>query len=289
MNINSKQNLNDGTSIPRLGFGTWKILGEDAYNSVRWALDAGYRHIDTAQFYQNESEVGRAVRESGVKREDIYVTSKLQLSEFGRDRANAALDVSLQKLDIGYLDLFLLHWPVKDLYVETWNSLEKALKSDSLKSLGVSNFTEMHIDDLLSNSDLKPVVNQVELHPFLYQKELQKHCESHDIYIEAYSPLTQGDALNDHRFIEIADRYGKSVAQLLIRWSLQNGYIVLPKSSNQSRIQQNADVYDFEISEVDMSTINSFSMDKHYSWNPYKELQRKVFGSKLIDGLSKRK
>ncbi len=269
LSIKDKLNLNNGEEIPQLGLGVYLSgKGKPTYNSVRWALETGYRHIDTAAMYGNEDDVGRAVTESDLKREDIFVTTKLWNSDHGYDRAIKAFNKSLELLGLEYVDLYLIHWPVANERKNSWKALETIHKEGRAKSIGVSNYTISHVKELLDYAEVKPVVNQVEFHPFLYQKELQEFCESNDIYLEAYSPLTKGYKLEDPVILKIAKNYKKSSAQIMIRWSLQRGVIVLPKSSNAERIRENADVYDFSIDKDDMKLLDSLNKDWHCTWDP---------------------
>lgn len=278
LTISSKAKLNDGNQIPYLGLGTYTLSpGSETQSAVRWALEEGYRLIDTAQFYKNEVEVGKAIKESSVPREEIFVTTKLWNGDHGYDKALKSFDESLEKLDVDYIDLFLIHWPVHEKRLDSWRALEKLKNEGRAKSIGVSNYTEDHLKEIFDSSDTIPAVNQVEFSPFLYQKELLEFCRENNIQLESYSPLTQGRKLNDKVLKQIADNYNKTPAQILIRWQLQHKIVVIPKSSKKERIQENADVFDFEISKEDMDVLDSNSDSKRFSWDPTNSRQVKRF------------
>lgn len=251
--------LNDGSAVPQFGFGVFQIPADETRAAVRTALDAGYRHLDTAQMYGNEAEVGRAVAESGVARADVFVTTKLDNDRHGYDAALGALDESLRTLGFDYVDLFLIHWPRPQdgRYVETWTALEK-LKADGLaRSIGVSNFTIEHLDRLADRTGTVPAVNQIELHPQFPQAALRAYHAEHGIATEAWSPIGQGgDLLHDGRLGALADRHGRTPAQIVLRWHIQLGNIVFPKSVTPARIRENIDVFDFELSADDMAVVD---------------------------------
>ncbi len=257
--------LNNGIEIPALGFGTWKIGTKYAEQAVLDALEAGYRHIDTAAIYGNEKEVGNAIKKSGVPREEIFVTTKLWNGD--HDNVEKAFEESLKKLQLEYIDLYLIHFPVKERNA-SWKILEQLNHGEVCKSIGVSNFTIRHLNELLKFASTAPVVDQVEFHPYLYQRELLEFCKSKNIHVEAYSPLTHGERINDPKLIGIADKYGKSSAQILIRWSVQHGMIVLPKSAHKERIIENIDVFDFDIRKEDMGALDNFNEDLRTCWDP---------------------
>jgi 2,5-diketo-D-gluconate reductase A len=250
--------LNNGVQIPQFGFGVFQIEPSRTAEAVRMAFDAGYRHIDTAQGYGNEEGVGQAVRESGLPREELFVTTKLINNRHGHDEAIAALDESLQKLGLDYVDLYLIHWPRPhaDRYVETWRAFEKILSDGKARSIGVSNFQVPHLERLAAETGTVPAVNQIELHPLLQQSQLRDYHREHGIVTEAWSPIGKGgDLLREERLVSLGDKYGKSPAQIVLRWQIQLDNIVFPKSVTPSRIRENIDVFDFELSDDDMATI----------------------------------
>ena len=250
--------LNNGVQIPQFGFGVFQIEPSRTAEAVRMAFDAGYRHIDTAQGYGNEEGVGQAVRESGLPREEVFVTTKLINNRHGHDEAIAALDESLQKLGLDYVDLYLIHWPRPhaDRYVETWRAFEKILSDGKARSIGVSNFQVPHLERLAAETGTVPAVNQIELHPLLQQSQLRDYHREHGIATEALSPIGKGgDLLREEPLVSLGDKYGKSPAQIVLRWQIQLDNIVFPKSVTPSRIRENIDVFDFELSDDDMATI----------------------------------
>jgi len=249
--------LSDGNRIPQFGLGVYKVEDALAAELVQGAIEAGYRHVDTAKLYFNEKGVGAGVRASGLPREEIFVTTKVWNDDQGYDETLRAFDTSLGLLGMDYVDLYLIHWPApsRDRYLDTWRALEKLKAEGRARSIGVSNFTEVHLTRLLDNSELKPVINQVELHPFLPQDALRAFDASHDIVTEAWSPLARGLAVSDPVLSAIGEKYGKSAAQVTLRWHLQNNLVVIPKSNSVSRIRENADVFDFELTPEDLATI----------------------------------
>ncbi|KAF9146405.1 hypothetical protein BGX30_000751 [Mortierella sp. GBA39] len=257
--------LNNARQIPLLGLGVYKIEpGKATEDAVLWALQAGYRHIDTAAGYRNEVSVGNALRKSGIPRDQIFVTTKLFDQDQGYDSALEACELSLEKLGLDYVDLYLIHSPNPgpERRNESWKALQKLVAQGSVKSIGVSNYGVQHLKELLgSNPTIRPVVNQIEVHPWLTRQEIVSFCESQHIAVQAYSPLSRGHKLQDPMLIKIGEKYSKSPAQILIRWSLQKGYIVIPKSSHKDRIEQNADVFDFDLADGDMSVLDSFNSD----------------------------
>lgn len=263
-NVRSTYSLKNGLEIPVVGFGTWKTPdGDDAYNSVSEALKAGYRHIDTAAVYGNEESVGKAIKDSGISREDVFVTSKVWNTERGYDKTIAAYEASLEKLGMDYLDLYLIHWPAiekqnddwEELNKESWRALMDLYKAGKVKSIGVSNFQKKHME-ALKDAEILPMVNQIEFHPGWLQEETRELCKELGILVEAYSPNGNGKLLKDDTLLKIAEKYGKSVAQICIRWTLQHGTLPLPKSVTPEYIKENTEVFDFEISDEDMQTID---------------------------------
>jgi 2,5-diketo-D-gluconate reductase A len=246
--------MNDGRSIPQLGLGVYKIPDAAAAEVVETAIALGYRHIDTATLYENERGVGAGVRASGIPREDIFVTTKVWNSDHGFDKTLHALDVSLDKLGFDYVDLYLIHWPepTRGLFVETWRALEHLQRDGKARSIGVSNFHGSQIDAILADGGIVPAVNQIELHPLLQQWETRVYDAMHNILTEAWSPLARGKLLDNPKLTSIASKHGKSVAQVVIRWHLQLGNVVIPKSVRPERIDENFDVFDFELGQADM-------------------------------------
>ncbi|NGO72316.1 aldo/keto reductase, partial [Streptomyces boncukensis] len=264
--------LNNGATIPQLGFGVWQIPDDQAYTAVSRALAAGYRHIDTARVYGNEEGVGRAVRDSGLAREDLFLTTKLWIDDQGYDQTLRAFDAGLKRLGTDYVDLYLLHWPTpgRDQYVESYQALEKLYADGRAKSIGVSNFTERTLTRLLDETGVVPVINQIELHPYFAQGAMRALDARHGIATEAWSPLGQGgELLGEPVLARLAERYGKTPAQIVLRWHLQLGNVVIPKSVTPARIEQNIDVFDFELSEADLHEIAALDRaDGRIGWDP---------------------
>jgi diketogulonate reductase-like aldo/keto reductase len=246
--------LADGTEIPTLGLGVWQVPdGPDCVNAVRWALEAGYRHIDTAQAYGNEESVGQGLRESGVPREDVFITTKFYP---GSKDPVAEAERSLKRLGTDHIDLYIIHWP-RGGATWAWPGMEQAKQQGYARSIGVSNFSVAELDEVIAGASDRPVVNQVQFSPFEYRKALLQACAERDIALEGYSPLGTGRHLSDSTVAEIADRLDRTPAQVLIRWSLQRDVIVIPKSTHQNRIQENGQVFDFELTEEDMGSLDS--------------------------------
>jgi diketogulonate reductase-like aldo/keto reductase len=268
-NLRSTLSLPNGVEIPRLGLGVFQAaVGDETRRAVERALEVGYRHIDTAMIYQNEADVGEALRRSGVRREDVFITTKLWNSDHGYDAARRACDESLKRLGLEYLDLYLIHWPVQGLRGESWRALIKLLEEKKCRAIGVSNYTVRHLKELLESSPVVPAVNQVEMSPFLYQKELVGFCREKGIRIETYSPLTKGHRLGHPAIKRAASKYGRTPAQILIRWALQHDFIVIPKSSRRARILENSQVFDFKIDAADMETLDGLDEGLRTSWDP---------------------
>ena len=291
LTIETKLTLNDGHLIPQLGLGVWQTrAGATCEAAVLAALEAGYRHIDTAALYGNEESVGAAIRMSGIPRKNIFVTTKLWNSDHGNP--GRALDTSLRKLKLDYVDLYLIHYPVRERR-QSWRALEALRAKDKARSIGVSNFTIRHLTELLAETKTVPAVNQVEFHPYLYQRDLLDFCAGEGIVVEAYSPLTKGTRLSDPKLVAVAKKYWqagpqpaapwsqlplvdrlshrsetKSTAQILIRWALQHGLAVIPKSANRRRIFEDADIFDFEITPEDMEILDRFNEDLRTCWDP---------------------
>ena len=274
--VNSLQDtttLHNGVEMPWFGLGVFKVEeGPELVNAVKVAIKHGYRSIDTAAVYANEEGVGKGIREglkeAGIAREDLFVTSKVWNSDLGYESTIAAYETSLKKLGLEYLDLYLIHWPVEGKYKEAWRALETLYKEGKVKAIGVSNFQIHHLKDLLKDAEVKPMVNQVECHPRLTQKDVQAFCQDQGIQLEAWSPLMQGELLNHEGLQEIASTYGKSVAQVILRWDLQNGIVTIPKSTKEHRIVENASIFDFELTEEDMARINEMNQNLRVGPDP---------------------
>ena len=263
--------LNNGIEIPSIGLGVYQNPpGTSTLNAIHWALEAGYRHIDTAKIYRNEESVGEAIRTSTLPREEIFLTTKLWNSDHGYDQALRAIDHSLGKLEVDYVDLYLIHFPVFGPRLETWKAMERILEAGKARAIGVSNYMPRHLNELLANCNVAPAVNQIEMSPYIYEyrADTLKICRDNNIAIEAYSPLTKARKLKDPKLVAVAERYQKTSAQILIRWALDSNFIVLPKSVDQQRIQQNIDVLDFKISAEDMALLNGFNENLVTSWDP---------------------
>ena len=262
LSIDSTFTLNNTVQMPVLGLGTFHAgSGKETIAAVHHALEAGYRHIDTASIYGNETDIGKALLESRIPREDIFITSKLWNPEHGYHNAIAACDKSLKRLGVSYLDLYLIHWPVPELRNETWGAMETLLDEGKCRAIGVSNYIVCHLEGLMDHSSRIPAVNQVEFSPYLYQKRLLEFCRNHNIQLESFSPLTQGKRLDDPKLVAVASRYSKTPAQIMIRWALQHEIAVIPKSVKKERIYENSDVFDFTLSPGDMNTLDSFHDD----------------------------
>ena len=259
--------LSNGIKMPYLGLGVFLAKdGEEVKRAMKVAFDNGYRHFDTAAIYKNEVGVGAAVKESGLPRKDIFVTSKVWNADQGFENTLKAYDASLQKLDMDYLDLYLIHWPVDGKFVDTWRALEKIYTEGRVKAIGVSNFNQHHLEALLQVSEIIPMVNQMEFHPRLVNQDLHDFCQLHHIQYEAWSPLMRGKIFDINRLTQLAEKYGKSAAQLVLRWNLQKGVVTIPKSVHEERIISNAHIFDFEISTEDMAVIDA--LDTHERIGP---------------------
>ncbi|WP_099221530.1 aldo/keto reductase [Listeria costaricensis] len=269
MGIKDTVTLANGVEMPRLGFGVWKVKdGEEAVNSVKWAIEAGYISIDTAAAYRNEEGVGQAIRESGKPRDELFITTKLWNADQGYASTLEAFETSLSKLGLDYVDLYLIHWPVAGKFKETWRAFEKLYQEKKVRAIGVCNFHEHHLKELMADAEIIPMVNQIELHPLLSQEPLRAFCKEHDIVVEAWSPLGSGQLLQNAELQKIADKYGKSVAQVILRWDLQHGIVTIPKSVHEDRIQQNADLYDFELHAEDMAAIDALNQNTRTGPDP---------------------
>ncbi|WP_026174156.1 aldo/keto reductase [Effusibacillus pohliae] len=260
--------LHNGVEMPWLGLGVWRVKeGQEVESAVRWAIEAGYRSIDTAAIYGNEVGVGRAIRDAGVRREDLFITTKVWNADQGYESTLQAFEQSRKKLGLDYIDLYLIHWPVKGKYKATWKALEKLYKDGFVRAIGVSNFQIHHLQDVMADCEIKPMVNQVEFHPLLTQKELLGFCQAQQIQLEAWSPLMQGN-LDHPTLAELSRKYEKTPAQIVLRWDLQQQVVTIPKSVTHSRILENANVFDFELSTEDMGKIAAMNRNKRFGPDP---------------------
>lgn len=261
--------LANGVEMPRLGLGVWKAKdGEEVENAVKAAIETGYRLIDTAAVYKNEEGVGKAIKASGIMREELFITTKVWNDQQGYESTLQAFEESRKKLGLEYLDLYLIHWPVKEKFKETWKALEKLYQDGWVKAIGVSNFQVHHLKDLIADAKVKPMVNQVEFHPYLTQKELLSYCKEENIQMEAWSPLMQGEVVRVDVIKELAEKYGKTPAQIVLRWDLQHGVVTIPKSVKEHRIRENADVFDFELSPEDMDKLDALNKNHRFGPDP---------------------
>lgn len=261
--------LHSGQLIPRVGLGLWQITDEEQFKTAfTAALKVGYRHFDSAQAYNNEHLLGACLKNVSIPRKDIFLTTKIEVTHFGYKKVKSSFAESLQKLDTDYVDLLLLHFPVPVLRKKAWQALEEIYEAGQAKSIGVSNYTVKHLQQLLATCQIKPAVNQVELHVFLQQPELREYCQAQDIVVEAYSPLAHAKALHEPLLGEIAASYNKTSAQIMLRWCLQQGLVVLPKSITPSRITENIQIFDFEISPKDMKRLKTLESNLRTCWDP---------------------
>lgn len=277
LNINSKIELSNGVEMPVIGLGVYKTEeGEEVQNAVKFALDAGYRMIDTAKKYGNEEGVGKVLKNYGLLREEFFVTTKLWNGDQGYESTLKAIDESLTKLGLSYVDLYLIHWPTAsddatksfNKREETWRAMEEIYKLGKAKAIGVSNYTINHLEEMKDYALIMPMVNQVEFHPFLYQEKLMNYCKLHNIVLEAYSPLAKGKRMEDRNLVSIAEKHKKTVAEVMIRWSLEHGNIVIPKSTHKERIIENINVFDFELDQEDMKLIDSLDENMRVAPDP---------------------
>ncbi|MCZ8535901.1 aldo/keto reductase [Paenisporosarcina quisquiliarum] len=265
--------LHNGVKMPWFGLGVFKVEeGTEVIEAVKTAISKGYRSIDTAAVYQNEEGVGEGIRqgikEAGISREELFITSKVWNADFGYESTLEAYETSLKKLGLEYLDLYLIHWPVEGKYKDTWRALETLYTEKRVKAIGVSNFHIHHLQDVMKDATIVPMVNQVEFHPKLTQEDLRAFCQQNHIQFEAWSPLMQGQLLEDEKLKEIADAHGKSVAQIILRWDLQNDVVTIPKSIKEHRIVENASIFDFELSAEEMEKISSLNENKRVGPDP---------------------
>ncbi len=269
LTLKSTVKLNNGSFMPLLGLGVYLLPpGEETYHAVKTALETGYRLVDTAALYGNEEDVGRAVRDGNIRREEVFITTKLWNGDQGYESAMQAFEASLDRLGLGYIDLYLIHFPVPDLRRESWRALGKLLESGRVRAIGVSNYTVRHLKELLGQSAVVPAVNQVEFSPFLYQRELLEFCRKSRIQLEAYAPLTAGERLQDSRITAIAKKHGRTNAQVLLRWAIQHEVVAIPKSAHAGRIAENARIFDFELTNEEIVELDSLDDGFRSSWDP---------------------
>lgn len=272
--LEEKVTLNNGLQMPWLGLGVYKVEeGREVVNAVRTALESGYRSIDTAAYYENEEGVGKALRESGIPREDVFITSKVWNDDHGYEKTLAAFQASKRKLGLETVDLYLIHWPVKGKFNETWQALEALYRAGEVRAIGVSNFLVPHLEELLAACEIVPAVNQVEFHPWLSQPDLRRYCKEKGIQLEAWSPLARGNKFDDPILKNIAGKYGKTPAQILLRWDLQHSVVTIPKSVTPERIRQNADIFDFLLTDKEMEELDQCDEGLRFGSDPNQFLE----------------
>lgn len=253
--------LNNGVSMPLLGLGVYDMYNQEAERAILQALEIGYRLIDTASMYGNEVEVGNAIRQAGIPRKDIFLTTKVNDSDHGYDQALQAFESSQRKLNCDYIDLYLIHWPIKNKRQDTWRALERLYQEGQVRAIGVANYLEPFLDELLPIATIVPTVNQVEFSPYLFLEGLLQRCQGEKIVLQAYTPLVRGERFNDPKLLSLAEKYNKTPAQIILRWALQLGVSTIPKSANPKRLQENFDLFDFSISDTDMAYLATFNED----------------------------
>ena len=269
MNLQSTRTLANGVEMPIFGLGVYKMTDpQETIEAITKALQVGYRAIDTASLYYNEEQVGEAIRHSGVAREDLFVTTKVWNSDQGYDNTLKAFETSLKKLNMDYVDLYLTHWPVEGKYPDTYRAIERLYEEKLIRVPGVSNHHAHHLEQLLRSANVPPMVNQVEAHPYLSQEPLRAFCREHQIAVTAWSPLGRGGVLQDETIVKIAEKYGKSAAQVVLRWHLQHDIMVIPKSVTPSRIEENANIFDFVLSSEDMAVIDALNRNQRFGKDP---------------------
>ncbi|WP_163102585.1 aldo/keto reductase [Peribacillus alkalitolerans] len=273
LNLQATTTLHNGVKMPWFGIGVFKVeQGPTLVDSIKFAIKHGYRSIDTAAIYENEEGVGKAISEAiaeaGISRDELFITSKVWNADLGYESTLKAYETSLKKLGLDYLDLYLVHWPVEGKYKEAWRALETLYKEGRVKAIGVSNFHVHHLENLMEDAEIKPMINQVEYHPRLAQNKVRSYCQQHGIQLEAWSPLMQGQLLDNPVLQEIATKYSKSVAQVILRWDLQNGVVTIPKSTNEQRIVENSSIFDFELAKEDMELINQLNQNHRVGPDP---------------------
>ncbi|MET3683348.1 diketogulonate reductase-like aldo/keto reductase [Alkalibacillus flavidus] len=267
--LQDTKTLNNGVEMPGFGLGVFKVWEDDeARFSVQKAIENGYRLIDTASFYDNEVGVGQGIKDSGVSRDELFVTTKVWNEEQGYDNTLRAFEASMNRLGLEYLDLYLVHWPVKDYYRDTWKAMERLVDEGLIRSIGVSNFKQRHLEHLMAGANVKPVVNQVEYHPHLQQQDVKAFCEQENIQLEAWSPLKQGQLLEDETIKKIADKHGKKPAQIILRWDVDMNVVTIPKSVKEHRIIENSDIFDFQLDQDDLAAIKALNRDERVGPDP---------------------
>jgi diketogulonate reductase-like aldo/keto reductase len=268
MNI-PKIKLNNGNTVPALGMGLWKIKDPEIFNAaVKAALENGYRHFDSAQVYDNEQLLGQAWKSSGVKRDELFLTTKIWLKNFGYNHVKKSVDKSLQNLQTDYADLLLLHFPVTALRRKAWKALEEIQAEGKAKNIGVSNYTVRHLEEMKKYAKITPQVNQVEMHVFLQQPELVEYCRQNNIVLEAYSPLAHGQVMDDPTILKIAKKHNKTYAQIMLRWAIEQGFVVIPKSVSPARVKENSNIFDFALDEQDKADIKQLDRNLRTCWSP---------------------
>jgi len=264
--------LNNEVEMPAMGLGVFQVENDATAEIVKNAIELGYRSIDTAAIYGNEAGVGEGIKlalaSTGLNREDLFITSKVWNAGLNYEETVSAYEESLEKLGLGYLDLYLIHWPGKNKYAESWSALEDLYIGGKIRAIGVCNFNISHLQDLMKNARVTPVINQVEYHPRLQHQSLRAYCKEHNIQLEAWAPLMQGGLLEDPTIAKIAEKYGKSNSQVILRWDIQNGVITIPKSVRKERMAQNADIFDFSLTVEEMQIINAMNLDKRVGPDP---------------------
>ena len=268
-NIKDCSVLHNGVKMPWFGLGVYKVEdGKEIENSIHSAFEAGYRSIDTAAFYQNEAGVGQAVRDSGIQREELFITTKVWNDRQGYESTLQAFDESRKKLGLDYVDLYLIHWPVKGKYLDTWRALEKLYRDGYVRAIGVCNFQVHHLQDILTNFEIKPMVNQVEFHPRLTQREVLSFCRENKIQLEAWAPLMRGRLMDNPVIVKLAEKYSKKPSQIILRWDLDTEVVTIPKSIHADRIKENADIFDFQLEESDIEEINALNQNERTGPDP---------------------
>jgi len=271
LNISTRITLADGNSMPLFGLGVWNANpGRETYEATLFALKNGYRHIDTAEMYRNEKDVGNAITDSGIGREEIFVTTKLWNSGLGYDHALESFDLSLKKMNLEYIDLYLIHWPEGKSQIETWGALERIKQKGKCKSIGVSNFAPKHLKEILCKSSEKPVVNQIEISPFLQQKKVSSYCKKANIHLTGYCPLARGERFDNYKLSKIAKETKKTPAQVMIRWAIQSGHTVIPKSTKRKHIKENSNVFDFVLSKQQIKDLEVLEEGLRFCPDPLK-------------------